>query len=338
MKKLLILGGNRQIGRRLIEILLEANDKNYEIFTFNRGNKTFDILPQNNCIIGDRTKVEDLRQLFKIDWDIVLDCSCYEPFSLKEITQGLVGKVGRYILISTISVYDNDVQSLEYTEIRENSPLKKFTPEILQSVGLLNYAEKKVAAEQVLLESQLEDKVILRPHFIFGKYDYQNLDYYWLDRVRNYNEILIPNDGKDLIHRTYIEDFIQVLQSIFEKSTHQCIYNVTTETPNSLKNYLNTACEILQRKVEFINVPNSILIENKVRPIYDLPFWNDNLCSVFSNTKLNQDFNLSFTPLKNSMQDVLSLDNPNKHWIEGKLGLSREKEEELIKVKKGFGK
>jgi 2'-hydroxyisoflavone reductase len=332
MKKLLILGGNRQIGKRLIEVLFNQNNTaQYEVFTFNRGNRTFDMLPTTHQIKGDR-KTNDIKQIFQMDWDIILDCSCYEPFSLKEITEGLLGKVGRYILISTISVYQNETQSADYQEKNELSELKKFTEVQLQSEGLLHYAEKKVAAENVLLESKLEDKIILRPHFIYGKYDYQNLDFYWLERIGQYNQVLIPNDGKDLIHRTYLEDLVKILLWSFETTKHRIIYNATTEEPQSLRTYLNMACQLLDKKVDFVSAKNDVLIQNEVRPIYDLPFWNNDFCSVFSNDKLRNDANLIFTPLAKSMEEVLNLTNPNAHWLQGKLGLAREKEEKLIKT------
>jgi 2'-hydroxyisoflavone reductase len=328
MKKLLILGGNRQVGKRLIEVLLQNNATQYEIFTFNRGNRAFDLLPTSHQIIGDR-KTADMKQIFQKDWDIVLDCSCYEPFSLKEISEGLIGRVGRYILISTISVYKNETQSVDYQEKNEFSELKNFTELQLQSEGLQHYAEKKVAAEQVLLESKLEDKIILRPHFIYGKYDYQNLDFYWLERLRQYNKVLIPNDGKDLIHRTYLEDLVKILLWSFETPTHHTIYNATTEELTSLREYLNVAGQLLDKKADFTSVPNDVLIQNEVRPIYDLPFWNDGFCSVFSNERLRKEVNLVFTPLEKSMQEVLSLNNPNAHWLQGKLGLARAKEEKI---------
>ncbi len=329
MKKLLILGGTRQIGRRLIEFLLENENDEYDISIFNRGQTNPSLFPSVKRIVGDR-KTADIRQIFQQDWDIVLDCACYEPFSLQEISNGLTGKVGRYILISSISVYENNLQTTDLQTISETFSLKNYTAEQLQMPGLQHYAEKKVAAEQVLLESNIEDKVILRPHFIYGKYDYQNLDYYWLDRIRKHTQILLPNNGNDLIQRTYLEDLVAVLVHFFKTPSHNCIYNATTEEPFSLKNYLDLMVELLQKEINFVSISNQVLVENKIRPVYDLPFWNNGLCAAYTNQKLRNDSQLTFTPLQNSMQTLLHLDNPNTHWVQGKLGLDRTKEERLI--------
>ncbi|MFT5800349.1 MAG: 2'-hydroxyisoflavone reductase, partial [Nonlabens sp.] len=230
MKTLLILGGSQQIGRRLIERIFDEEINEYSISTFNRGLTNPDFFKNKRVkkIIGDRN-TDDIKKVFNQDWDLVLDCSCYEPIPFKKLLEGLKGRVGRYVFISTISVYDYKKNIGKEELISENFGLLSFTEEQIRAEGYRNYGEKKVASEKYLLESGL-DAIVLRPHFIYGKYDWQNLDYYWIDRIQRFKDLLIPG-GKDLIQRTYIEDLVSILLDSFLMEKHQRVYNVVTHDP-----------------------------------------------------------------------------------------------------------
>jgi 2'-hydroxyisoflavone reductase len=91
MKKLLILGGTRQVGRRLIEVIMEKFPNDFQITLFNRGKTNPHLFPNIRRIVGDR-KTNDIEQIFDESWDIVLDCTAYEPFSVEKTLNGLKGK------------------------------------------------------------------------------------------------------------------------------------------------------------------------------------------------------------------------------------------------------
>lgn len=92
MKSLLILGGSQQIGRRLIEKLLKEEIQEYNITVFNRGLTNPDLFLDENIekIVGDRN-TKDIEQVTSRDWDIILDCSCYRPMSLKGFVKAMKG-------------------------------------------------------------------------------------------------------------------------------------------------------------------------------------------------------------------------------------------------------
>lgn len=337
MKKLLILGGSQQIGRRLIEKLLQHKSQEYSITVFNRGltNPHLFINDDIEKVVGDRN-TSDIEKITNRDWDIILDCSCYRPIPLKRFLEAIKGRVGRYIFISTISVYDY-AQGVDKSKAKtEDFPLLKFSEEQITQEGLKFYAQKKVAAEQFLLESGL-NPIIFRPHFLYGMYDWQNLDYYWIERIKKYDTVLLPDGGKDAIHRTYIDDLINVLQEAFTIEKHNSIYNIITHSPISLKNYTAEIAEILQRKTKFISIEKDILHKEKVRPVIDIPLWSNGSHFTFDDTKLKTDFNTNFKSHFSSLEETIAWNKKiagqkegKSKWEAGKFGLSREKELKLM--------
>ncbi len=337
MKKLLILGGSQQIGRRLIEHLLATADQRYQIHTFNRGQTNPDLLKRDGVkkIIGDRN-TDDIEKILNRDWDVILDCSCYDPIPLKKLLSKIKGRVGRYVFISTISVYDYQKNIKLNGLIPEGFKLLDFTEAQIREEGYKCYGEKKVAAEKYLLDTDI-DSIIFRPHFIYGRYDWQNLDYYWINRIQQYQEILVPG-GKDLIHRTYIEDLVACLMESFDLTQHQGIYNIATHQPLSINDYVEQLAQILDKKVTFTSVNSEKLLAHGVRPILDLPLWSNGSHFIFSTKRLATDFTSHFPGHYQSLEDTVKWNQEIEHWTHGKskweagrLGLSREKETEMLR-------
>ena len=54
-------------------------------------------------IIGDRT--EDLNPLGRREFDVVIDVACYNPAAARLSAEALRDRVGRYVFVSTVSVY-----------------------------------------------------------------------------------------------------------------------------------------------------------------------------------------------------------------------------------------
>lgn len=338
MKRLLILGGSQQIGRRLIEKLITDELREYEIHTFNRGKTNPNLFDSDiNKIFGDRN-TNDIKQILRKDWDVVLDCSCYDPIPFQQLLDSLTGFIGRYIFISTISVYDYKRNINKNDVISEDFPLKSFTEEQIRARDFHFYGEKKVAAEKYLLESNL-DSIIFRPHFIYGKYDWQNLDYYWINRIQKYDKILVPS-GYDLIHRTYIEDLISILLESFKIENHRQVYNIVTHDPITINEYLDQLRRIIDRDVSFVTIESRKLIENGIRPIIDIPLWSNGSHFNFSNSRLKSGFKTKFLDHYSSLQITCAWNEKIREWKDGKskwevgkLGLKREKEVEIMNVK-----
>lgn len=73
MKKVLVMGGNQFLGKRVCEILLE---KKYEVFAINRGNR--ENLKGINFLKCNRNNEEELRKITEnLKVDYIVDISAY---------------------------------------------------------------------------------------------------------------------------------------------------------------------------------------------------------------------------------------------------------------------
>lgn len=330
MKNLLILGGTQQIGRRVIERLKDTPN-NWQITTFNRGQTAPELFPKINKIYGDRN-TDTVKQLFQQDWDVVLDCSCYQALSLPNLLKGLEGRVGKYIFISTISVYDYDLNKGVDAVIKENYPLKKYTQEQLQATGFQYYGEKKVAAEHFLQNANLPNTIILRPHFIYGTYDWQGLDYYWIYRAKHFKKVLLPNSGKDKVTWTYIEDLVETILQLLEKEVPHQIYNLTTHDVITQLQYLDYLQKIIGNVFDYVLADSIFLKAQGVRSVTGVPMWSDGSHFVFSNERIKTDLGIEFRLFQQSIEETVAYYEALGEWEEGRIGLKRSKEEKLMAI------
>ena len=98
--KILVLGGTQFVGRAFVESALAAGD---ELTLFHRGRTNPGIFPEVEHVIGDRDG--GLGALDGRSWDACLDVSGYVPRLVGDAATALRDRVGRYVFVSTISVY-----------------------------------------------------------------------------------------------------------------------------------------------------------------------------------------------------------------------------------------
>ena len=102
-KDILIIGGTRFFGRRLVRRLLDAGAR---VTLATRGRAPDDFGDRVRRITIDRRDGAALRAaLAGRDYDIVFDQVCYTPLDAQAAVQALAGRVGRYVMASTIEVY-----------------------------------------------------------------------------------------------------------------------------------------------------------------------------------------------------------------------------------------
>ena len=98
MDRILIIGGTNFIGRNLINKL--SLNKKYDLTIFNRGITNPDLFPNIKKIIGDRNS-PDVKLIHQINWDYIIDLSCYFPQSLINILSELPLNLKKYIFSFT---------------------------------------------------------------------------------------------------------------------------------------------------------------------------------------------------------------------------------------------
>ena len=325
MKKILILGGTGFVGRILTEELIKEG---MSPILFNRGKRNQGIFPELRKITGDRL-TDDIKQISNYFWDVVIDFSCMFPNNLDEITEMLKGYAGRYIFVSTASVYPMDDPAKWISPVKEETKILDCTPEQRVDEDVMaSYGEKKAECERVLNGKDWLDSIIFRPALIYGRYDPTHRFYYWLYRVQTQDRILVPEDNSKITN-TYSEDFAKLIKSAIDIDKHNKVYNASTHHAVSVKEYIDIACRLLNKKPKIISAKSKFFEENKIQQWSDLPMWLGGMNLVLDNTKELNDFPVKFHSFEDSVKGCIEYYS-SLLWPEPKYGLSLAKEAELI--------
>lgn len=331
MKKILIFGGTQFIGRRLVELLLENGQ--YDLTLFNRGKSMPNLFPNVKKILGNRRN-EDINQLKEGDWDVVIDVSSYHPYPLQSAIDILKDKVKRYIYVSTLSVYDD--AACENQIITEDTKLKTYTEEdkTAENITGQNYGPKKVACEEILLNTPELDAIILRPSVVYGKYDPYDRHYYWLYRIQHQDEILLPEEGKAQMSFTFVDDLAKSIIEAIDIKEHRNIYNIITHPILSLKEITAAMANAMGKTPQWVDATADWLQSQKIQPWAGVSFWTSKDMLAGSNEKIQEDFELQFEDLESSLKKTADY-YADLGWEKPKYGISVEREEELIEELKG---
>lgn len=319
MKKILILGGTNFIGRNLVQQLIALNQ--FDVTLFNRGKTNPALFPTVRKIVGDR-KTNDIEQLSKEQYDVVMDISCYYPADLSNILKVLQGKP-RYILISSCSVY-------KPAPIFQTEAHTLLTCTEAEAVGTTNasYGQRKAECDRVLMTTDL-DYLILRPSIVYGAYDYTDRFYYWLYQVREQATLLVPDNGKQLFSCTYVQDLVASMIEGISIENHQKIYNVVTHSKISISEMIKTAESLLQKSPTWLNASPEFLHEQKVGQWVEMPLWIDSDYYLYSNEQLVKDFQLKLTGIEDGFQATIEYHN-EIGWTVPTYGMSEERRQELM--------
>lgn len=297
MGRILIIGGTNFIGRHLIEKL--SINKKYDLTIFNRGITNPDLFPDIKKIIGDRNS-DDVKLIHQVDWDYIIDLSCYFPQSLINILSKLSLNLKKYILISTCSVYQDDKVIL----CNENALIKKCNQDQFEDQSTSSYGNRKAECERILQSSKF-NFTVLRPDLVYGKYDNTDRFYYWLHQAKKYNKILVPNNGGHLFSLTYVNDLVSTIEKTIIEKLDRDIYNITTITETSIRQILDFTLETIANKPKLVNASSRYLKSNKINEWTDIPLWIDSEYSTFDNKKILDNYNLKFTNFKTSVRETV---------------------------------
>ncbi|MBZ0302858.1 MAG: NAD-dependent epimerase/dehydratase family protein, partial [Anaerolineae bacterium] len=178
--KILLLGGPKFLGRAVIDAALAAG---HTVTMFNRGQTNPDLYPQVEKLYGDRDgQLDPLRGR---SWDAVIDTCGYVPRVVRQSAELLAEAVGRYVFISTISVYEDIVGS------SEDSALAVLEDETTEEVSGA-YGGLKVLCERVVQGVYGDRALIIRPGLIVGPHDPTDRFTYWVTRTARGGRMLVP--------------------------------------------------------------------------------------------------------------------------------------------------
>ena len=325
MDSALVVGGTRFIGRHLVEELLAHN---YAVTTFNRGNHDDPFAEDDRVhhVQGDRTDRKALLTAKReVQPDAVFDCVAYEPRAVEAATD-IFGGVDAYVFVSSGAAYaGEDVPKRE-----DETTLESCTAEEATDDSSATYGARKAAADRIVFQAAERgvNAMSVRPPVVYGPHDYTERLAYWVDRVAEHDEIVVPGDGTNLWQRVYVEDVAQGMRLVAEKGTAGEAYNVGDRNAVTLDRMLDLVATALDTSVNRVYTSPRELSIADLEPT-DFPLYRD-YPHLLDTTKVAA-LGYESTPVGEAMQRTV--DAHREHGRTGEAnGPSRESEESLLDV------
>ncbi len=174
--KILLLGGTRFLGRHAVEVALA---RGHEVTLFTRGRQPNPWGAAVTMLVGDRDPAvaPGLAALDGGTWDAVIDTSGYVPRVVGASAQALRNSVGRYLFVSSISVYPD----MSKPGVDEDAPVGKLEDPATEEIAKF-YGPLKAACEDVVRDVFGARALIVRPGLIVGPHDPTDRFGYWIAR------------------------------------------------------------------------------------------------------------------------------------------------------------
>jgi nucleoside-diphosphate-sugar epimerase len=222
--KVLILGGTRFVGKRLVHLLASQG---HSVTVGSRGRTSVSFPKSVQRITLDRGDKDFLATaLAQSGWDIVFDQICFSADDAVSGVEVLAGKTQRYVLCSSAAVY----------KTRDNAEEEIFDPyghPILPTDGAkVSYAEGKRLAEAVFFQRAPFPVVAVRFPIILGPDDYSQRLRIQVQRIENSDPVNIVNPDSEisLISSSEAAAFLAWLST----NTHAGPFNACSDGPVSL--------------------------------------------------------------------------------------------------------
>ena len=337
--KLLIMGGTRFVGRHLVTSALA---RNHEITLFNRGTHS-SAAPRNvETICGDRN--HDLSKLQGRRWDTVVDTCGYLPRTVKTSAEVLANSIGRYIFISSQSVYAD----LSSPGVDETAPLATVTSAQLETANAIEssrpsamtygkmYGGLKALCEQVAEETLPNRVLSIRPGLIVGPDDYTDRFTYWVVRVGRGGEVLAPGRPERSVQFIDVRDLADWIVRMIERQ-ETGIYNANgCANALAMGDVLDECKSVTGSDAVFSWVNEEFLLAEKVASWIEMPLWLPEGAAPHLGgfMHINSDkavaAGLTFRSLKDTIQDTRNWWEANKQTEELKAGMDSSKEQTLL--------
>lgn len=328
--RFLILGGTRFVGRHLAQTARAAG---HSVTLFNRGSNP-DILPGLPRILGDRDG--GLAGLEGETFDAVIDVNGYLPRLVRDAAELLEPRVGRYLFISTISVY----AELAAPYADEDAAVGVLSDPQTETIEGGTYGPLKAACENVVTEVFGGERgTIVRPGLVVGRFDPTDRFTYWVRRAWRGGEVLAPGTPASPLQWVDVRDLARFVLHVAEHGTGGVFNAVRPADSVTMGELLVTAGEaarlarggVPDSDYSTIWVDEEFLAAREVRPWADLPAWlprgDDNLVRVSSERAVAA--GLTTSPLLDTVADVLAWDI-KRGSPPLQAGLSAERETELL--------
>jgi aryl-alcohol dehydrogenase-like predicted oxidoreductase/nucleoside-diphosphate-sugar epimerase len=257
--RLLILGGNKFLGKELVK---QALNQNHEITIISID------APEDpgavNWININRNNYNDLKiALEGKEFDCVIDNIAYNKGQVSQLLSIVKNKTKRYVLTSTVDTY------YMKTELR---PADEELDQNLNTEGFGNTKWEKYVFGKRTLEKELREdpsdieKVIVRPCNVVGPNDNVirggfTRGLYYPAKVLDHGPVILYHTDTEIFHLVYVKDAAAALLLVAaHPDAANQTYNIAGDTVWSTESYLQKLIEVAGSKSKIVRLPQQSLI------------------------------------------------------------------------------
>jgi nucleoside-diphosphate-sugar epimerase len=200
--RILVLGGTRFIGPRLVHRLAAAS---HQVAVFHRGRTDTELPPSVQRIHGDRHRLaEHVEEFRRFRPDVVVDMIAMTEQDARSLAARFRGIAGRLMVISSGDVYRaygvfTGLESgpPEHVPIREDAPLRKvlYPYRSAATPGDDKYDYEKILVEREAMSEADLPATVLRLPMVYGPGDNQHRLAPYLRRMADGRPAILLNEG-----------------------------------------------------------------------------------------------------------------------------------------------
>lgn len=175
--KILMLGGTRFFGKQAVQALIK---RGYEVTIATRGQQVDEFGDGVQRIILDRTDRTSLEKALEgLTFDVVYDNICYAPNEAKALLEVMEGRMGKYIVTSSLAVYS------EGEHLTEEYFDPYHYPIVYGNRNDFSYAEGKRLIEAVIYQEFKVPAIAVRFPVVIGTHDYTRRLVFYVEHTYN---------------------------------------------------------------------------------------------------------------------------------------------------------
>ncbi|MFA6405682.1 MAG: NAD-dependent epimerase/dehydratase family protein [Candidatus Paceibacterota bacterium] len=267
--KILIIGGSRFVGLRLMNLL---SGRGHEVTVYNRGTNKYVYPPGVKFIKGDRKTGFKIKEHF----NTVVDMCAYKKVDTAKALKDL--HFDFFVHMSTAAVYKKN----GLFPLREDSQIGKWPLWGDYNIG-------KVQCEKVLQKSKIK-YAIIRPVYILGVNNPVKRESFIYSKIMEKNSITLPGNGEAVVQFVFADDVAKTLLLIIENKKVG-IYNCSNDESVTLRALVNMMAKIVKKDpiIRFNPKADGEAFKEK-----EFPFANENFFCANENIK---SLGLKFRPL-----------------------------------------
>jgi nucleoside-diphosphate-sugar epimerase len=276
--------------------------RGHDVVVLNRGSQP-PVCDEVTALTGDRLAQDGHSALDGLYFDAVIDTWSGEAEAVRGAVDTLRGRIGCYVFVSTVSVYDTEQAS---------RPIGEATPLLDPAVGREKnrYAADKVACEAEARKSGVPT-LLARPGVILGPHEsVPGRLPWWLRRMSRGGPTLVP--GPRHLSLQFIDgrDLAEFLLDAAEKKMDGAVNLVSEPGHITLGELFETANEVTGGLAQLKWLDSDRVLQAGLKPWGELPLWIPPLGSgqnhfVFSNdVSLARSMGLRIRPARQTIFDT----------------------------------